>query len=92
MKQNMLLLFLGLLIGLGTGFYYNKYRSEIYEKQIKQLEEATKELKLKLSQLENKEDIIRDEVEREQANKTSDEIVKYWTEHYTRKRNTPRPR
>lgn len=88
----MLFIFLGLVLGLGAGFYYNKYRSDIYEKQIKHLEAITKDLKLKLSQLENKEDVIREEVEREQANKTSDEIVKYWTEHYTRARNTPRPR
>lgn len=87
----MLLLLLGIGLGLGAGYFYNKYRSNIYEKQILILEQATKELKYKLSQLENKEDIIREEVEREQANKTSDEIVKYWVEHYTRARNTPRP-
>ena len=82
------------VIGLGLGWAgavgYNKSVLERYENEIKQLEAATKELKNKLSQIENKEDDIKKEVEREQANKTTEQILKYWNSAYASSKSANR--
>ena len=82
------------IVGLGLGWAgavgYNKTLIDRYENQIKKLEEVTKDLKAKLSQLENKEDDIKKEVEREQANKTTEQILKYWNSAYSSSKSTKR--
>lgn len=92
--MNNKILLLIFVVGLGLGWAgavgYNKSIIDRYENQIKKLEETTKELKNKLSQIENKEDDIKKEVEREQANKTTEQILKYWNSAYSSSKSSKR--
>jgi len=80
---------IGVLLGIGVNDYIREGRIKEYEQKIRELEDQTNRLKGRLGAIENKEDIIREDVKREQANKTVSEVAKYWIEHYTRNRNRP---
>lgn len=90
-KQQIFILLLGLGIGFGASFLHSSYKIKQYETELKRLEDLTKDLKYKLSLIENQEDSIKQEVKREQANKSAEQIVAYWTEHYSRARNAASP-
>ncbi len=80
---------LGVLLGIGVNDYVREGRIKEYEQKIRDLEDQTNRLKGRLGAIENKEDTLREDVKREQSNKTISEVAKYWIEHYTRDRNRP---
>lgn len=90
-KLHVLLLVLGLVIGFGGSSLYNDSKIQSYQEEIKRLGQITDQLKGRLSQIENKEDVIKEEVEREQANKTQAEILSYWTSAYKLRHGVKQP-
>lgn len=81
---------LGILLGIGVNDHFREGRIKDYEQKIRELEDQTNKLKGRLGAIEGKEDTLREDVKREQANKTVSEVAKYWIGHYTRDRNSPR--
>lgn len=81
-KSNILLLILGLVLGFGGTTLYHNSEMEAYQKEISRLGQITDQLKGQLAQLENKEDLIKEEVKNEQANKSTKQILIYWTSAY----------